>query len=45
MDNIGKKELIAFRKLAKVYEVLSSEHINLLLDQKEFVEICNDEEI
>ncbi len=45
MDNISKKELMAFRKLAKVYEVLSHEHINRLIDRQEFVEICNGEDI
>ena len=45
LDNIGKKELAAFKKLAKAYEALSNEQIKLLLKQKEFVEICNGEKI
>lgn len=44
-DNIGKSELSAFKKLAKVYEGLSDEQIKLLLKQKEFVEICNGEKV
>ncbi|EJM23240.1 hypothetical protein PMI22_01240 [Pseudomonas sp. GM21] len=45
LDNIGKKELAAFKKLAKAYEALSNEQIKLLLKQKEFMEICNGEKI
>lgn len=40
-ENITKKELAAFKDLAKVYEKLNDEQIKLLLKQKDFVEICN----
>jgi hypothetical protein len=45
LDNIGKKELAMFKKLAKAYEALSYEQVKLLQKQKEFVEICNGEKI
>lgn len=41
LDNIGKKELAGFKKLAKVYEGLSNEQIQLLLKRKDFLEICS----
>lgn len=44
LDNIGKKELAAFKKLAKAYEGLSNEQIQLLLKRKDFVEICSNGE-
>jgi hypothetical protein len=44
-DNITKKELAAFKKLADAYKGLSKEQVQLLLDGKEFVEICNGEKI
>jgi len=40
-ENITKKELAAFKDLAKVYEKLNDEQIKLLLKQKQFVEMCN----
>ena len=43
--NITLKELAAFKALAKAYEGLSHEHIQLLVDQNEFVEICNEQKI
>ncbi|MEH6353424.1 MULTISPECIES: type II toxin-antitoxin system RelE/ParE family toxin [unclassified Pseudomonas] len=44
-DNITKNELAAFKKLADAYKGLSKEQVQLLLDGKEFVEICNGEKI
>ena len=41
-DNISKKELSAFKDLAKAYEGLNHEQIQLLLKRKDFVEICDD---
>ncbi len=41
LDNIDKKELATFKKLAKAYAGLKSNQIQLLLKQKDFVEICN----
>lgn len=41
LDNIGKKELAGFKKIAKAYEGLSNEQIQLLLKRKDFVEICS----
>ncbi|QCY09578.1 type II toxin-antitoxin system RelE/ParE family toxin [Pseudomonas sp. MPC6] len=43
--NITPKELDAFKELAKAYEGLSQEHVQLLLDGKEFVEICHEQKI
>lgn len=40
--NISTKELAGFKRLAKVYESLTSEQVQLLLNRKDFVEICND---
>ena len=44
-DNITKNELAAFKKLTDAYKGLSKEQVQLLLDGKEFVEICNGEKI
>ena len=44
-DNITKNELAVFKKLADAYKGLSKEQVQLLLDGKEFVEICNGEKI
>lgn len=41
LENISKKELAGFKKLAKAYEGLSIEQIQLLLKRKDFLEICN----
>ncbi len=41
-DNIDADELPAFRVLAKSYAELSDEQIADLIQQKFFVEICND---
>lgn len=39
--NIDNDELIGFRKLAKVYETLTSKQINRLLQNQDWMEICN----
>jgi hypothetical protein len=44
-DNITEKELAAFKKLAGVYKGLSKAQVQLLLDEKDFLEICNGEKI
>ena len=44
-DNITEKELAAFKKLAGTYKGLSKDQVQLLLDEKDFVEICNGEKI
>ncbi|RZM20919.1 MAG: addiction module toxin RelE [Pedobacter sp.] len=41
LGNISKKELAGFKKLAKAYEGLSNDQIQLLLKRKDFAEICN----
>ena len=41
-DNITQKELMAFRKLAKIYEGLTPEQVQHLLDGREFTEICHE---
>ena len=43
-DNIGALELDKFRKLAKVYEVLSERQITGLLESNSWREICHDQE-
>ncbi len=40
-DNISDKELTQFKKLAKIYEKLSSKEISDLVKKEEFQEICN----
>lgn len=42
VDNIDDQELDQFRKLAKVYETLSSQQIEQLIKEKSLVEICHD---
>jgi hypothetical protein len=44
-SNISKSELAAFRKLAKLYEGLSSDQIQRLVDREDFLEICSDNKI
>ena len=44
-SNISQKDLTAFRAMAKTYEGLSEIQIQRLLDIKEFVEICHDQEV
>lgn len=44
-DNITEKELAAFKKLAEAYKGLSKDQVQLLLDEKDFLEICNGEKI
>ena len=41
-SNISDKELVAFKKLAEIYQGLSQAQVTKLLSNKEFVEICND---
>lgn len=41
-DNITQKELVAFRKLAKIYEGLNPEQVQRLVDGREFMEICHE---
>ncbi|KGF65518.1 MULTISPECIES: type II toxin-antitoxin system RelE/ParE family toxin [Pseudomonas] len=43
-SNISKQELLAFRKLAKVYEKISCHHVQMLLDRRELTEICHAKE-
>jgi hypothetical protein len=43
-DNIEDDELAGFRLLAKAYAGLSDEQIELLLIDKDFVEICHDKQ-
>ena len=43
--NITEKELAAFKKLAEAYKGLSKDQVQLLLDEKDFLEICNGEKI
>lgn len=44
-DNITEHELAAFKKLAGTYKGLSKDQVQLLLDEKDFLEICNGEKI
>ncbi|MCW8207919.1 hypothetical protein D8B24_12850 [Verminephrobacter aporrectodeae subsp. tuberculatae] len=41
-DNIEEDELVSFRALAKAYAGLTNGQIDRLLRDKEFMEICND---
>jgi hypothetical protein len=41
-DNIDDKELMSFRKLAKIYEGLNDQQIDRLLKNGDFTEICHD---
>lgn len=41
-NNIDDKELVGFRKLAKVYEGLDDQQIDRLLKDGDFTEICRD---
>ncbi|WP_434656275.1 type II toxin-antitoxin system RelE/ParE family toxin [Pseudomonas sp. R3-56] len=43
--NITEKELAAFKKLAEAYKGLSKDQVQLLLDEKDLLEICNGEKI
>jgi hypothetical protein len=40
-DNITEKELTGFKKIAEAYKGLSKDQVQLLVDEKDFVEICN----
>jgi len=42
--NIEADELISFRKLAKTYEMLTEHQIRLLVQNHDWMEICDDEE-
>jgi len=42
-DNIELNELIKFRKLAKIYELLTSQQVDELIGNKWWMEVCNDE--
>ena len=42
-DNIEDDELEGFRKLAKIYEKLTKEQVDQLVQSKAFVEICHDD--
>ena len=41
-DNIDDDELVAFRSLAAAYERLSDQDIANLIENRKFLEICND---
>jgi hypothetical protein len=43
-DNISGGELIKFRALAKVYETLTEEQVNELMQDDSWMEICHDNE-
>ena len=43
-ENIDLAELVAFRKLAKVYAGLTEKQLALLLNDKDLIEICHDDE-
>jgi len=42
-ENIDLAELVAFRKLAKVYAGLTEKQLALLLMDKDLIEICHDD--
>jgi hypothetical protein len=42
MENILEAELLAFRKLAKAYATLSTDHLIMLLKNKDWTEICQE---
>ena len=44
-DNIDDDELMAFRALAKRYADLTDIHIDALLENQKFMEICHDTNI
>ena len=44
LDNIGEVELGKYRKLAKVYEVLTEQQVDLLIQSESWKEICHGEE-
>ena len=43
-NNIEDDELLAFRSLAKSYAELTSKHLRQLMQDRDFVEICHDDE-
>jgi hypothetical protein len=43
-DNIADDEPVAFRKLAKTYAVLTAQQVNRLLQNKSWMEICNEDQ-
>jgi hypothetical protein len=42
-DNIEDDELAKFRKLANIYETLTEQQVNWLIEENSWMEICNDE--
>lgn len=42
--NIERDELVAFRKIAKIYGALTEEQIGRLMQEKAWMEICNESE-
>lgn len=42
--NIGIEELVKFRKLAKAYETLTEQQLNELIENKAWMEICDEDE-
>jgi hypothetical protein len=42
-DNIGDDDLVALKRLAKLYQQLSPSELAALIATKEFVEICHDD--
>ena len=42
-ENIDHAELVAFRKLAKAYAGLTEKQLDLLLKDKDLIEICHDD--
>ena len=43
-NNIEDDELLAFRSLAKSYAELTRKHLRQLMQDRDFVEICHDDE-
>jgi hypothetical protein len=42
MENISEAELVAFRKLTKAYATLSTDHLIMLLKNRDWTEICQE---
>jgi hypothetical protein len=42
-DNIGDDDLVALKRLAKLYQQLLPSELAALIATKEFVEICHDD--
>jgi hypothetical protein len=43
-DNIADDELAEFRKLAKAYAALTGQQVSRLLENKSWMEICNEDQ-